>query len=771
MNMGQSRAKSPGFLARLRRDEAGNVIALAAAAVLPFIAIVGGAIDISRMYAVKTRMQAACDAGALSGRKVMGSAAWNSAADSAATQMFSANFSDNFFGSDSLTKNFSGADETVTGEISANVPMTLMRIFGTAESTISVTCTSEMRIPHTDVMFVLDNTGSMNCSPSDTIATCSNNGGTEKSDARIKGLRKATNCFYETLAREDTGEVCDAVNGDPTPTGLAADIQLRVGFLPYSSNINVGNILPTQYFANAWTYQSRVPVTSNIPVWNDSDSESFGPWDNPSRPNSGAWNTASNYSSFANVSGSGSVSIYRAGMANATVNIVVTGATSSNCANNNTIDSNRLRIVSDVAGSPSNSTPGASTAPSFGPPQSTNRTRLHTRTTVHNVVGYRYAWTSGECRLQSAAGKTSNADTRWTQTQSRTGTIPVEWTTVRELTGWTLRPRSVDISGLKNGTNWNSSLSVPDLGFSTVSVNRSGNNSSSNIFIPSSVNVGWQGCIEERQTFLNTDTNPDDDWDSIPGSALDMNIDAAPSTGIETQWAPALQGLIYSRLDNSGNRTMAGTLGGSYPVTSANNTNRKLNALTCPAEAKKLQVWANGTDIFAETNKFIATGGTYHDIGLLWGARLVSPTGIFASENNNDAAGNPITIQRHLVFMTDGEAGSCSSAYTPYGTAWWDRRQTNKDNPIDDSGVSTCTNSYTNRIIYARMDALCRAIKNKNITLWVVSFSAGVATTAKPKLEACASSNKHFYDADSTADLLTAFKEIALQISRLRLQS
>ena len=59
------------FLTRLRRDTSGNTLAIAAAAMVPLIGIVGGAVDMSRIYIIKTRLQHACDAGALAGRKAM----------------------------------------------------------------------------------------------------------------------------------------------------------------------------------------------------------------------------------------------------------------------------------------------------------------------------------------------------------------------------------------------------------------------------------------------------------------------------------------------------------------------------------------------------------------------------------------------------------------------------------------------------------------------------------------------------------------------------
>src|SRR3546814_14018927 len=81
--------------------------------------------------------------------------------DDAAKEMFQANFADAAYGSSALTKSFSETGGTVTGNASVVMPMTIMRIFGQTERTIAVTCTAEMRIPNTDVMFVLDTTGSM----------------------------------------------------------------------------------------------------------------------------------------------------------------------------------------------------------------------------------------------------------------------------------------------------------------------------------------------------------------------------------------------------------------------------------------------------------------------------------------------------------------------------------------------------------------------------------------------------------------------------------
>ncbi len=89
------------FLARLARDTRGNTLALMAAAFFPLAGLIGGGVDMSRIYITKTRLQQACDAGALSGRKAMGSGSWTTTTGGTrdrAYQLFDANFKQGDFG-------------------------------------------------------------------------------------------------------------------------------------------------------------------------------------------------------------------------------------------------------------------------------------------------------------------------------------------------------------------------------------------------------------------------------------------------------------------------------------------------------------------------------------------------------------------------------------------------------------------------------------------------------------------------------------------------
>ena len=64
------------FSEGLRKTRRGNTLAIMAAAFFPLAGLIGGGVDMSRIYITKTRLQQACDAGALAGRKAMGAGSW-----------------------------------------------------------------------------------------------------------------------------------------------------------------------------------------------------------------------------------------------------------------------------------------------------------------------------------------------------------------------------------------------------------------------------------------------------------------------------------------------------------------------------------------------------------------------------------------------------------------------------------------------------------------------------------------------------------------------
>ena len=710
------------FLARLRSDKRGNVIALTAAAIIPLSAMVGGAVDMSRIYAIKSRLQSACDAGALSGRRIMGGNTWSAnggAANAQAQNTFDLNFTAGTFGSENLTRSFSENGGNVSGTASAQVPMTLMRILGKGTETVTVNCNSEMRIPNTDVMFVLDNTGSM----SGAIP------GDPSGQSKIDGLKDAVKCFYQVLAKRDAGADLATCGVAPVNTGVGNAVQLRFGFMPYSTNVNVGKLLPTNFFADTWQYQSRVVNTEK--QW---------------RPTA-------------------------AGTESSPVAGTPSGGPTSwgNWANNTTT----------IVGFPNQIQPRANCTGLALPPEEENaqgavsglgyisretvthpdaqQTTFYSTTQPFKNVQYRYSWSSssgGRCTLQRRTSGT------WTETTPMTTQRSITWTELDVVLNpaYTYKPVNINVGALKNGSSWNTSMDVAmNVGSTITDMNNA------TYRLATNRTATWNGCIEERQTIQNTSGTPSTDWalyqypaiDPMPaplGSVYDLNIDLTPDAGRpETKWAPSLPDFVWGRYEN--NDTNQRT---QNEVPWNNTLSRNVSA-SCPVEARKLQVWNDGTVFSTYVDSMTPTGNTYHDIGMLWGWRFLSPNGIFAAENATTPGG--AQIQRHLIFMTDGFTVNSMSNYAAYGAQWWDRRQTTSTNDADLVAVTD-----------ARTDAMCREMKaHTNIQIWVVSYGGDIDPATNARLQACATDASHYFQVTTTADLVQAFSGIATRISQLRL--
>lgn len=619
-----------GFLARLLRSEAGNTLALTAAATVPLVAMIGGAVDISRAYLAKSRLQQACDAGALAGRRQMGIGIWNTAADTAAKNFFDTNYQSGSYGTTGLSRSFSEASQVVTGTASVTVPNALMKIFGYTGKTIAVNCVAEMKIPNTDVMFVLDTTGSMAqyASSSDT-------------QTKIVALRSAVQSFYTTL---------ESAKGVGT--------QIRYGFVPYSVNVNVGYLLNRDWMVDTATYQSRVAKFT------------------------GTYVTSS--SNWTYVSGSYSSSTSKKQPSCPTNTYAYNDATSSSTSTD-----------------------------SYG-------NTVTVTTTTRTANGSQYSCSGGK------SGYTVVQDKYTNYVSQKTDTNYPRYT-------WLYKPVSYDVSGMK-GTNSDGLMAGGSITANVGALTSS--------YQPTSKTVTWNGCIEERQT-IATST-----YTTVPTGAnmKDLDIDAVPSISDDTtRWKPALAGLVFGRQNVSSN----GSLWNLSNVQA--DTEYYSPSGPCPAEAMKLTE-IDSTSLTTYLNSLNPTGNTYHDIGMLWGARLISPTGLFAAENATTPSGAPIT--RHIIFMTDGTTQPDGNVYTPYGLEPLDVRRT----------TSSPTDADLTNVVNARLDSICTAVKNKNITIWVVAFG----TTLTSNLSSCASPGRA-YQANNAAALNTAFNDIAAQISQLRL--
>lgn len=230
-----------GFIRRLASSEVGSVLPIAAASVPVLVALIGGGLDINRVYKARNRLQSACDAGTLAGRRAITTNGYDTTARNQASAYFNTNFVEGEVGATGTTFTTASANNgnLITGTASTTVETAVMNMLGVDTIPVSVSCSATMGVGNSDITMVLDTTGSMGNTLSGTTQT------------RIQALRAAMKNFYDTVATATQG----------------SNARIRYSFVPYSSSVNVGRLiynLNPSYLADTWQIQSREPVFNTI---------------------------------------------------------------------------------------------------------------------------------------------------------------------------------------------------------------------------------------------------------------------------------------------------------------------------------------------------------------------------------------------------------------------------------------------------------------------------------------------------------------------------
>ncbi len=265
----------------------------------------------------------------------------------------------------------------------------------------------------------------------------------------------------------------------------------------------------------------------------------------------------------------------------------------------------------------------------------------------------------------------------------------------------------------------------------------------------------WNKCIEEATTVTATSFNP------IPAGAYDLNIDLVPNpSDPDTQWRPMWPELTYNR-GGAAARSVTQAESLNFPFFNA----WRQVFPNCPAaRAWPLQEYdlqgSNRNPAFeARINAMTAQTSdfTMHDIGMIWGGRIISPNGIFAATNATAPNGDPIS--RHIIFMTDGNTSVFPGVYHSYGNYNMDGRF------IGFKPNGAWTQEDVTPIHNARLAAVCNQIKNKNVTMWSVNFGLPQNVNTRN----CASGDSRAFESDNRAQLVSNFRRIATNIAELRL--
>lgn len=634
---------------------------MAAAGLVVVAGLVGGGVDMSRAYRAQNKLQAACDAGVLAGRRAVTTSGFDQPSEQQAEDYFDTNFDD--AGQNARNTQFAAESEddgnTVTGTASTEIDTTLMRIFGFNEFELSATCQASMGVGNSDVTMVLDNTGSMDWDLPGT------------NQRRIDALKLAMKNFYDTVH---------------TATA-ASNARIRYGFVPYSTTVNVGHLIydaDPSYLVDSWQVQSREPIFTEV------ENQVFTGWDDP-----------------VNTTGSGTSSTT---YDNYTLYSTTQYSSNSNCTGNS-------------PALPANTGwTNHGTATTSDPVTTTNNDGQQvvtvTVTQPQRKTEYTCTKVSGKWYRYYRYGNRNSYSYTYATSDPMYDTV-----TSTAFDSWSYHPVTYDVSTFKT--------------FSPVSVNMGTNGTA--------ISATWEGCIEERETVSDATFS----FSSLLGispDAADLDIDAAP-TSTATKWAPMWPEVAYYRMENyqSGGRTRQ-----RMTNTSPTTLGSKAGSY-CPRPARLLGEMTEAQfDAYADA--LTPQGSTYLDYGILWGARLSSPTGIWAGNVAEDPQ-NGATVSRHMIFMTDGEMDNSNSIQSMHGIEFHDRRVT------DDGSKSQSDARHTSRFL-----ALCAAVKDKGIRVWVIAFGADLTSD----LQSCASPVSSFAASDAT-ELNDAFQEIAKQVGELRI--
>lgn len=167
----------------------------------------------------------------------------------------------------------------------------------------------------------------------------------------------------------------------------------------------------------------------------------------------------------------------------------------------------------------------------------------------------------------------------------------------------------------------------------------------------------------------------------------------------------------------------------------------------CPRGARILPMTDDKALLKSTVDGYSANGWTSGQLGSAWAWYLISPNfgaGIWPSASQPAPYRDGQTI-KVAVLMTDGTYNTIS------GVAWDD---------------------YSSQAAQAgaKAEAICSAMKAEGVIVYTVGFAIGSAPpVASDTLRDCASSPGNFYRAENGAELRSAFRDIAEQITSLRL--
>lgn len=251
--------------------------------------------------------------------------------------------------------------------------------------------------------------------------------------------------------------------------------------------------------------------------------------------------------------------------------------------------------------------------------------------------------------------------------------------------------------------------------------------------------LGWHGCVLEDAGRAVAPA-PDHDWQPYRWDpALDNFYDAKKASSVRSS-------LTYGNDGGGPNLGCPET-----PITPLTN-----NVARITAALNAMQAWHRG--------------GTLSDVGMAWGARVLSP-------DPPIAGGVPWTdrrVLRAIVLMTDGDANfnviSSNSGLTYNKVNSAVKTDYSAYGRLDQFGLVGATDRTTaKQHIEANLSALCSTLKAApfNMRIFTVTFGGSLAASTINVYRNCASTPEDYFPTADGPSLTKAFRDIGGALNEL----
>lgn len=265
----------------------------------------------------------------------------------------------------------------------------------------------------------------------------------------------------------------------------------------------------------------------------------------------------------------------------------------------------------------------------------------------------------------------------------------------------------------------------------------------------------WGGCLEESAAATTAGATTF----NVTSLPTDLNPDATRSGS--TRWFPHCQDVTYAR-NASGAQYALGFSSRNTAITKGDVTSSNPNygsasmlqnfASVCGKPAQRLAALTRAQVTSFVTAPLFHAAGQHvprhrHDLGRA-AALANGPV-----RGRHRPLAEPHRAQQVIVFMTDGDMQSSTSAYGVHGIEYFGRR-------VSGSNTGGLDNYHSKRLL-----AACSAAKARNIDVWVVQIDSA----ASADMQACATTKGQALFTTSGDGLSEAFATIAEHLAMLRI--